>query len=64
MTTTTPTTSAMREYLMTSVIERVELLLSKPGVMNDLLARGYSYTEARQRLIDSTFARLCKEAAI
>jgi hypothetical protein len=32
--------------------------------MNQLLARGFSYSEARERLIESTFARLAKQASL
>lgn len=64
MTTATPTRSEMRDYLMTQVIERVELQLSAPGVMNKLLARGIHYAEARERLIAFVFADCCKKAEI
>ena len=56
--------STLRTELMASVIERVELALSNAGTMNQLLARGISYSEARARLIESTFARLSAEADI
>ena len=56
------TTTILRNELMTSVIERVELALSDAHTMNQLLARGFSYSEARERLIESTFARLSKQA--
>lgn len=56
------TTTILRNELMTSVIERVELALSDAHTMNQLLARGFSYSEARERLIESTFARLAKQA--
>lgn len=56
------TTTILRNELMTSVIERVELALSDASTMNALLARGISYSQARARLIESTFARLAKQA--
>jgi len=56
--------STLRTELMASVIERVELALSNASTMNQLLARGISYSEARSRLIESTFARLSAEAGI
>ena len=49
---------------MTAVIERVELALSDARTMNQLLSRGITYSEARTRLIESTYARLAKEAGI
>jgi hypothetical protein len=64
MSTTTPTNSEIRDFLMTSVIERVELALSDAHTMNQLLARGFSYSEARKRLIESTYARLAKQASL
>lgn len=57
-------TTTIRESLMASVVERVELALSNAQTMNSLLARGISYSEARERLIASTFAKLSKEAGI
>ena len=56
--------SVLNEELMASVIERVELALSNAHTMNQLLARGISYSEARERLIASTFSRLTAEAGI
>lgn len=56
--------SIIHEELMASVIERVELALSDARTMNALLARGFSYSDARERLIKSTFARLSDQAGI
>ena len=58
------TTTNLRDNLMASVIERVEIALSDARTMNQLLARGISYSEARTRLIESTFVRLSKEAGL
>ncbi len=58
------TTTILRNELMASVIERVELALSDAHTMNQLLARGFSYSEARERLIESTYARLAKQASL
>ena len=58
------TTTNLRDELMASVIERVELALSDARTMNQLLARGISYSEARTRLIESTFVRLSNEAGL
>ena len=58
------TNQQIAESLMASVIERVELALSSAHTMNQLLARGISYTEARQTLIERTYARLSAEAGL
>ena len=58
------TTTNLRDELMASVIERVEIALSDARTMNQLLARGISYSEARTRLIESTFVRLSNEAGL
>ena len=58
------TTTILRNELMASVIERVELALSDAHTMNQLLARGFSYSEARERLIESTYARLANQASL
>jgi hypothetical protein len=49
---------------MASVIERVELALTNPVTMNLLLARGITYSQARVKLIESTYARLSAKAGI
>lgn len=56
--------SQLTTTLLESVIERVELALSDPRTMNQLLARGISYSEARERLIESTYKRLSVEAGL
>lgn len=57
-------TQAIRNELMTSVIERVEVALADAFTMNQLLARGISYSEARERLIESTWKRVSVEAGL
>jgi hypothetical protein len=64
MTTATPTTSAMREVLMANIVERVEAHLADAAIMNQLLARGIHYAEARERLIEFSFDCLSKQAGI
>jgi hypothetical protein len=57
-------TSTIEAALMASVIERVELALTNPATMNLLLARGITYSQARAKLIESTYARLSAKVGI
>lgn len=46
------------------VAERVDLALSPADVRANLLARGYSLEEARERLLESTYQRLSLRVAV